>query len=751
MSFTLDEVAVEFLQWGPRLEQRVARWPSTRSLDELFAAYLRRRLPAQNAEDVASAAKQFSASATTLVDWYDYVLRPFTRSLIFRAGEPQLTVGSLARWRRLTARLDPDGLIAWRIAQDARPGTYALDLVRALPGWGSYLSIHDRGLQQVFEKGLADSHVHIEACDPVPLLWLRLMQKEIRVEDLRSYHLDALTNLADDTDTYQRRRREKELVAEAIDIRRGLEARLQGIQPLGPMPLGGPEAATAERSLLVAGWLTVRSGDSTTASDFDRYLAAKSAFLQRHLQANGAGLGLMRFREFLDRGESLHEQKLKKRSHRVRYERYRRMLALAAEAPFLTKLELRVAPFKSVKDWALFAQLWRDRFADRPPFDRIRTAFVVHFIRDADSARSAAVPMHFGRLRERLDRLSAIFQSFRHEYPQLARYVVGIDVANLERGCPPEIFVPYLKQLRGDGSMSRRTPHPAFSHWERLAENAKDRPPAGLRHLGLTYHAGEDFHHPIDGLRAISGLLDNILEPGDRVGHGLAAGWDIRRFERARRIGPVPQGVLLDNLTWLRRVGEAGGFWSGRAALTADRVILDLSHRVYREHPPGHELDRAIDLRFDMPDLSWKTRTTAHRLVYCDTYEKEAVETRAAIASFDDVAVMSHLTNEIERAQCVVVEAIRTKGVSVEANPSSNLATGTIDRLQDHPFFRFDEILSGNALTSFNTDDPGLFGTRTDIEYAIMFEAMLERGIDRSRALEMIDRARQTGVDQSFV
>lgn len=751
MSFALDEVAVEFLLWSPRLDHGVARWPGSRSLADLFAAYLRRRLPTQNAEDVAAAAALFGSGSTTLSDWYRAVLDPYDRTLIFRAGAPWLTVGALARWRRLTARLDADGLVAWRIAQGAPIGASAVGLVDDLPSWGTYLGVYDRGLEQVLQKGLADSHVHIEACDPIPLLWLRIMAGEVSVDGLRSYVAETLEKLADDPETHRRRQREKSLVIAAIDARRQLATSLTSLPSLGPPPLTSSAAARAERILLVAGWMAVRSGRAGVGASLDRYLVAKSTFIQRHLQSHGAGLGLMRFREFLDRGETITEQRQKKRSSRVRYERYRRMLSLAAEAPNLSKLELRVAPFKSVRDWAQFAKLWHERFSGRSPFDRIATAFVVHFIRDADTAPSVAVPMHFGRLRERLDRLSAVFQSFRHRYPELARYVVGIDVANLERGCPPEIFAPYLKLLRGTGPSIGRPAHPAFAHWDRLARGAQDRPPTGLRHLGLTYHAGEDFYHPLDGLRAMAGLLDNVLEPGDRIGHGLAAGWDIGRFERTRRVGPFPQGVLLDDLVWLRREAQAGGFWSGRATLEANRIVTDLTHRIYRSHPPAHELDRALDLRFDMPKPDWAQATTAKALIHGETYDPSTGKARAAFARPEEAAVLSRLAGEIGQAQVAVIQAIRSKGVSVEANPSSNLATGTIDDLRDHPFFRYDEALGENALVSFNTDDPGLFGTRTDIEYAAMFEAMLDVGIDRSRALQMIDRARQRGLDQSFV
>jgi len=62
---------------------------------------------------------------------------------------------------------------------------------------------------------------------------------------------------------------------------------------------------------------------------------------------------------------------------------------------------------------------------------------------------------------------------------------------------------------------------------------------------------------------------------------------------------------------------------------------------------------------------------------------------------------------------------IREKNITIDLCPGSNLATGVIDSLEDHPFGKYYQ----KAYTiSLNSDDPGLFKTSLNQEYLKMAE-----------------------------
>lgn len=68
----------------------------------------------------------------------------------------------------------------------------------------------------------------------------------------------------------------------------------------------------------------------------------------------------------------------------------------------------------------------------------------------------------------------------------------------------------------------------------------------------------------------------------------------------------------------------------------------------------------------------------------------------------------------------LLLALLAARGVHVEACPRSNLATGAIDRLEDHPLRIF---LAAGVPCSLNTDDRGLFGLDLAGEYDAAREA----------------------------
>lgn len=63
-----------------------------------------------------------------------------------------------------------------------------------------------------------------------------------------------------------------------------------------------------------------------------------------------------------------------------------------------------------------------------------------------------------------------------------------------------------------------------------------------------------------------------------------------------------------------------------------------------------------------------------------------------------------------------LLELLRERGVPLEICLSSNVATGALRRVEDHPLRR---LMEAGVLLTLNTDDPALFGTSLEAEIAL--------------------------------
>lgn len=120
-------------------------------------------------------------------------------------------------------------------------------------------------------------------------------------------------------------------------------------------------------------------------------------------------------------------------------------------------------------------------------------------------------PRH-AKLRESIKQQAMAVWNFRSSGSSMVYRLVGIDAANSEIFCRPEVFATAFRYL---------TRHKI----ERI--ESVPRP----QDLGLTYHVGEDFYDIIDGLRAVDEVLTFLcFRNGSRLGHGLVLGTDVKNI-----------------------------------------------------------------------------------------------------------------------------------------------------------------------------------------------------------------------------
>jgi hypothetical protein len=115
---------------------------------------------------------------------------------------------------------------------------------------------------------------------------------------------------------------------------------------------------------------------------------------------------------------------------------------------------------------------------------------------------------------------------------QPARWIRGLDVAGDENAVKTEVFAPAIRWLR-QGLQSK----PFLA-----------APATGLH---LSIHAGEDYAHPLSGMRHIDETVEFCeMRSGDRLGHALALGIEPKMWLDRHGEAVLPLDEHVDNLVW---------------------------------------------------------------------------------------------------------------------------------------------------------------------------------------------------------
>ncbi len=564
---------------------------------------------------------------------------------------------------------------------------------------------------------------------------------------------------------------------------------------------------TDERSLLVQALAGACRPGATRElrRGLHAYLLVRHAILGRMIQPARGVAGLERFA----RGYVRPSWRKVRRPQSPR-----RDLHQAWEAGGVGHLELRVTPDdppatyvdryeRALRDddrGALLRAV-RRRPVAAPTLPQNAPRFIFHFLRERDErppgrtgqgAVALRVPS-FEAVRRRVDReASTLLEGLQD--PSVARWIVALDVANVETDTPVEVFAPAIRALRSQRLPSRRI-------LRATGPDARFRPPWGW--LGLAVHAGEDFHHLLEGMRRVHETIRFLdMRQGDRLGHALALGIEPEAW-RQRWGGRAHQTCRerLDDLTWLLWRQEHVPAANGTAAEVLAR--LGTEHRRLTAHvygtasqtglPDLHTLREAWELRRYDPrfleprrghgggtlvrgvvldplgamrhrevrEAVSEARPSAVELwqrdVWDDDVKRRGGEPLVVTVSEEEDALLRHHQDSLLRE---VVE----RGIAIEVNPSSNLAIGPLDRMRDHPIFRWfppwaeDRRRGGGVqephpMVLVGTDDPAVFQTELVHEYALLAAAARERPeLDRDpRQLQAwLEHLRQAGNDYRF-
>lgn len=388
--------------------------------------------------------------------------------------------------------------------------------------------------------------------------------------------------------------------------------------------------------------------------------------------------------------------------------------------------------------------------------------------------------------RKQLKKQAEALVRFREKYPETAKRVKGIDACSYEIGCRPEVFAQAFRYLRGHVLR--------IEGWEGVEI---------VPQLRVTYHVGEDYLDMADGLRAIDEAVRFLeLDCGDRLGHGIALGYDPERWYREKNYKILlTEQDYIDNLAWM--YGRSVEF-----KITGQEPLLHYLEKEFEYHfrkvygcsIPKENRDFSIlayyyaqRLRGDCPEYYWECK--CKRPADClEPYYDYALLRRGMekdnYRKIPETVILYHLYHydgRIKRAGQEALEVdisrqwirgvaalqkkmqsyVAMRGIAIETNPSSNVMISGLQKYDDHPIVNFynkhlvndQEKLDACAQlsVSINTDDKGIFSTSLENEYALMACA-LEQSKDenddymysKTAVYEWLDRIREFGNGQSF-
>jgi adenosine deaminase len=114
---------------------------------------------------------------------------------------------------------------------------------------------------------------------------------------------------------------------------------------------------------------------------------------------------------------------------------------------------------------------------------------------------------------------------------------------------------------------------------------------------------------------------------------------------------------------------------------------------------------------------------------------RDAIELMAA----DRIGHGLHIVNEPDLIQLVI-----DNDITLELCPTSNLLTGSIPAIEDHPLKR---LIDAGVKTTINTDDPSLFAIDWNSEYALVKNSLGLTGADIDQCIENAKEASFVNAD----
>lgn len=387
---------------------------------------------------------------------------------------------------------------------------------------------------------------------------------------------------------------------------------------------------------------------------------------------------------------------------------------------------------------------------------------------DGNSQKALMGKFSFGKARFQYSAAVSAISNVRDKSPALASLIVGIDAASLEIPTEPWVFAPSFQEARKRNALLARD-----------GELSTQKPL-----LGITYHVGEDYRHPISGLRHMDEAIQYLrLHSGDRIGHGLAISVNLNEWFQKHRLISIPRIEMLENYLWIWSLLTKESISTSLSKYTSfiESQIMELANEIYGGLN-GITIDNlyqaySVKARPTEDVQALATNYTGSKINDCASYIDNAKffpcrqsTIKLPFWTAEDLSLSYHCSFYKRRMNAPVLltpseeqnelanelqQYLRKKvadiGIVVETNPSSNATVGEINGVLQHPASVLRDGASPKVLASINTDDPSVFNATIANEHAHIYYSFRSHGHSAEEALKLVDEMRETGLETSFV
>lgn len=673
--------------------------------------------------------------------------------LIVDKREPCVRLEHLFKWRELTQQVGEELLVCASLAHQ--------DLYqerKRLFNWPSVLPTDDVNIPFYYQNGLSELHQHLKAStDVFGISWLCLMNhvrgrfsdffsicyRRDDAEKLYRHYIEAVAIRLELSRYLVNRNYQvsydnirKIILHAELGNLSGLEHEIMNVAGYRSNPYDyiynfisvGLDPSdcvfSSERWFLYSVIKRIYEGDDNelTVSLMWRYVVIKNE-LRNKLVQNNENVGFGNFSEFETR----------KQVFLNKYPSYRDLLT---ELPIeeahrhhhVRYVETRITPANSRCELSHNLSESEKLIEKRLSLSHIDWSnyrFIFHFIKKKDAVETNFLIPRNCNVRCEVRKQAIAIKGLLNKDYSMTKKVVGIDAANSELFCRPEIFAQAYRYLKNTG-------------------------------VKYTFHVGEDFYDLADGLRAISEAVRFLhIRRGDRLGHCLALGMDVGQYYKERHyVVPIPRQNLLDNLVWLYFQAKA---YNVQIAPCVEMLVVETFSELsepYRKNGLQFKMIdyyRAMALRGDNP-LGMKDERYGYILDIWDAYDydkDQKLENYRKDSVLTELFRMYHFNKEVRRKgtevyefkvddaymelisqmQDKMMDDIESKGIAIECCPSSNFKIGRLHRYDNHPIFRMNDVDpngSHHIAVTINTDDLGIFTTSLDNEFSLILSALLK-------------------------